>query len=331
MASRNVSPLVLATTAAAHAVLISGTPCAAAAQAPARPSPVFPPLDSARLLHDIGVLAADSMEGRRVGTPGGARARAFLLRELAQIGVAPVADSLAVPFTIRARTGFGPEVSGVNLLGVIRGTAHADRYIVLSAHYDHLGVRNGQIYNGADDNASGTAAALAIARWLAVHHPENSILVALFDAEESGDLGSKAFVANPPVALDHIVADVNLDMVSRNAKGELYAAGGTPNPVLRPLVDSVAALAAIKIIQGHDAAKAGQDDWTQQSDQGAFADRKIPFMYFGVEDHPDYHRPTDKVEHIDPAFYYHAARAIAEFVMRLDGGLDHVAAVRAAR
>ena len=288
----------------------------------------LPALDSARLLADISVLAADSMEGRRVGTPGSARARAFLLGEFARIGLAPLTDSVPSPFTIRGRTGLGPEVSGVNLLAVIRGTVHPDRFIVLSAHYDHLGVRDGQVFNGADDNASGTCAVLAIAQWLTAHRPENSVIIALFDAEESGDLGSKAFVANPPVPLARMAADVNLDMVSRNAKGELYAAGGTPNPVLRPLVDSVAALAAVKIIQGHDGAKAGQDDWTQQSDQGAFATRKVPFMYFGVEDHPDYHRPTDKVEHIDPAFYYRATRAIAEFVVRLDRALDRVAAAR---
>jgi hypothetical protein len=308
------------------AILISAA--AAAARDPRPRLPELPALDSARLLADISALAADSMEGRRVGTPGGARARAFLLHELTRIGLAPLADSFASPFAIRGRVGGAPELSGVNLLAVVRGTVRADRYIVLSAHYDHLGVRNGEVYNGADDNASGTCAVLAIARWLMAHPPENSVIIALFDAEESGDLGSKAFVANPPVPLARIAADVNLDMVSRNTKGELYAAGGTPNPVLRPLVDSVAALAAVKIIQGHDGAKAGQDDWTQQSDQGAFAVKKIPFMYFGVEDHPDYHRPTDKVDHIDPGFYYHAARAIAEFVVRLDRALDRVATAR---
>ena len=125
------------------------------------PSPV-PALDSARLIADISALAADSMEGRRIGTPGSARARTFLVGALKRIGIAPVGTQFETPFTAKVRTA---ELNGVNLVGVVRGTKHADRFIVVSAHYDHLGVRNGVIYNGADDNASGTAAVLAMAAW----------------------------------------------------------------------------------------------------------------------------------------------------------------------
>jgi acetylornithine deacetylase/succinyl-diaminopimelate desuccinylase-like protein len=280
-----------------------------------------PALDSARLISSITTLAADSMEGRRIGTPGGARARAFLLREFTRIGLAPARDSFAAPFVAKARNA---ELSGVNVLGRIRGTKHADRYIVLSAHYDHLGIRDGVIYNGADDNASGTAAVLALAQWLKSHPPQNSIIVALFDGEESGELGAKAFLENPPVPLERIVVDVNLDMVSRNEKGELYAAGASPNPVMKPLLDSIAAIAPVKLLLGHDTG-AGQNNWIQQSDQGPFYAKKIPFVYFGVEDHPDYHKPGDKVEHIEPGFYYRCVQTVAEFVRRLDLGLDAVA------
>jgi hypothetical protein len=273
-----------------------------------------PQLDSARLIANISALAADSMEGRRIGTPGGARARAFLLREFTRVGLAPARDSFPAPFVAKSRAG---ELSGVNIVGMIRGTKHADRYLVVSAHYDHLGVRNGVIYNGADDNASGTAAVLAMAQWFKAHPPENSIIFALFDGEESGLLGAKAFLDAPPVPLDRIMADVNLDMVSRNEKGELYASGASPYPVMKPLLDSVAAIAPVKLILGHDTGN-GQDNWIQQSDQGPFHLKKIPFVYFGVEDHPDYHKPGDKVGHIEPGFYYRCAQTIAEFVRRLD-------------
>ena len=282
-----------------------------------------PQLDSARLIANLSTLAADSMEGRRIGTPGGARARAFLLREFTRIGLAPAKDSFPAPFVAKGRAG---EVSGVNVVGMLRGTKHADRYLVVSAHYDHLGVRNGVIYNGADDNASGTAAVLAMAQWFKAHPPENSIIFALFDGEESGLLGAKAFLETPPVPLERIVADVNLDMVSRNEKGELYASGASPYPVMKPLLDSIAKIAPVKLILGHDTG-AGQDNWIQQSDQGPFHTKKIPFVYFGVEDHPDYHKPGDKVGHIEPGFYYRCAQTIAEFVRRLDRGLDRVAAV----
>ncbi len=273
-----------------------------------------PALDSARLVADISALAADSMEGRRIGTPGGARARAYLLRAFARIGLTPARDSFPSHFTAKARAG---ETEGVNLTGVIRGTKQADRYLIVSAHYDHLGVRDGVIYNGADDNASGTAAVLAMAQWFKAHPPEHSIIFALFDGEESGLLGAKDFVANPPVPLDRIVADVNLDMVSRNVNGELYASGATPNPSMKPLLDSIAAIAPVKLLLGHDTG-IGENNWIQQSDQGPFATKKIPFMYFGVEDHPDYHKPGDKIGHIEPGFYYRCVQTIAEFVRRLD-------------
>ena len=295
---------------------------------PAKSVPsTFPVLDSARLIANISALAADSMEGRRLGTAGGARARAFLIRELARSGIAPARDSFPVSFSVRSRT--GPAITGVNLIGTIRGTKHADRCIVVSAHYDHLGVRNGVIYAGADDNASGTAAVLAIAQWFARHPPENTMIFALFDGEEEGLLGSKAFVGSPPVPLARIVANVNLDMVSRNVNGEIYASGAAPYPVMKPLLDSIARAAPVTLLLGHDTGL-GESNWIEQSDQGAFASRKIPFVYFGVEDHPDYHKPGDRVEHIQPGFYYRCVRTIAEFVRRLDVSLDRIAAVRRA-
>lgn len=279
-------------------------------------APALPALDSARLMSDLSVLAADSMEGRRLGTPGGARARAFLVRSFTEIGLAAPRGGFTVAF------GSGVAgIRGANVVGMITGTTHADRCIVVSAHYDHLGVRDGVIYNGADDNASGTAAVLAMARWFKAHPPEHSIVFALFDGEEEGLLGARAFVARPPVAIEKIVADVNLDMVSRNAKGELYAAGASANPALKPLLDSVAAIAPVTLLLGHDTG-IGEDNWIQQSDQGAFAVRKIPFVYFGVEDHPDYHRPGDKVAHIDAGFFFRSARTVAAFVRRLDRSRD---------
>ena len=279
-----------------------------------QPRLAFPALDSAQLMRDLFALAADSMEGRRVGSPGNARARTYLLSRIRQVGLAPLGARVEVPFTIGAR---GGQVSGVNLTTVVRGTAFPDRYIVLSAHYDHVGIRGGTIYPGSDDNASGTAAVLAIATWLKANPPRHSVIVTWFDAEESGDVGSKAWVEKPPVPLDRIVADVNLDMVSRNEKGELYAAGGTPNPKFRPLIADVAKTAPITLKPGHDAG-GGQEDWTDQSDQGSFHAKKVPWVYFGVEDHADYHKPGDTPNKAMPAFFLGAARTVAEFLHRLD-------------
>jgi hypothetical protein len=326
---------------------------AAHAQAPARADSI-PALDSARLLGDLSVLSADSMEGRRVGTSGGARARAFLLREFARIGLQPAVKGFTdewsvrppargerIPFSISPRGSNPrnpppmsppppPPIFGVNLVGVVRGTEQPDRYIVVSAHYDHVGVRDGEVYPGADDNASGTSAILAIAEWAIAHPPKNSILFAWFDGEEAGLLGSSRFVARPPVALDKVVAIVNADMVSRNTRGELYAAGAKRWPVMQAFLDSLAAVAPVALLEGHDG-DPSQDDWTHRSDMGPFHDRGIPFVSFDVEEHIDYHKPGDTFEHIQPGFYYRSARTIAEFVRRLDAALDPVARARKGR
>jgi hypothetical protein len=291
-----------------------------------RPSARRPALDSVRLMADISALAADSMEGRRIGTPGGARARAYLLRAFSGIGLTPLGNGFATSFSVTAR-GLA-STDGVNLVGLVRGTRHGDRYIVVSAHYDHLGMRGTEIFHGADDNASGTAGVLALAQWFEAHPAENSLLFVLFDGEESGDLGSRAFVTRPPVPIDGIVADVNLDMISRNARGELWVAGASPFPILKPLLDSTAAASGVILRLGHDTG-AGQNNWIQQSDQAAFADKRIPFAYFGVEDHPDYHRSTDTVDRIQPGFFYRSVQTVADFITRLDRALDQVAAVRA--
>ena len=279
----------------------------------------LPVLDSARMVNDVARLAHDSMAGRGVMTPENAEARAWLAAEFQRIGLTPVGDSYLHPFVDPRGTPVDT-LRGANVLGMVRGTRFPDRLIVVSAHYDHVGTRNGQIYNGADDNASGTAAVLAMAAHFRAHAPLHTLLFALWDAEESGLAGSRSFVAMPPVPLASIAANVNLDMVSRNDRGELYAAGGFHYPRLRPIVDSLIPLALVTLRQGHDSG-GGHDDWTGQSDHAAFHARKIPFMYFGVEDHPDYHKPTDDVERIQPGFYLRAVRTIAGFVERLDRSL----------
>jgi hypothetical protein len=280
----------------------------------------MPQLDSARMMNDLRALAADSMEGRRIGTVGNARARTYLLRAIKRIGLAPVKDSLPMAFTTKSRA--GADVQGVNLIAQIKGTKTPGKVIVMSAHYDHVGMRSpgvkgDTIYNGADDNASGTTALLAAAAYFKAHPPENTIVFAWFDGEESGALGAHAFVAALPFEKGAIIADVNMDMVSRNENGELYAAGATPNPQFRPMLTALATVAPVKLRLGHDSGPRS-DDWTNQSDQGAFNEVKVPWVYFGVEDHPDYHKPSDTFEHIDQSFFYRAAQTVVEFVRRLD-------------
>ena len=304
---------VTASAAVAAGCAPSNGAVATAVQAPAA-------IDSVRLMQDIGVLAHDSMEGRMVGTPGGARARAFLERSFRERGLQPAAGNTYLhPFSF---TRGDTSRTGVNVVGMVRGTTESDRYIVVTAHYDHVGIRNGEIYNGADDNASGTAALMAIADYFTRNPPRHSIVFAALDAEEGGLRGARAFVDNPPVPLESIALNINMDMVGRNDAGELYVAGTAHYPQLLPHVQRVAQNAEVTLIPGHDRPGARpSDDWTTASDHAAFHRAGIPFLYFGVEDHPDYHRPTDELAGIQPGFYARAVRTILSAVRLLDAEL----------
>jgi Zn-dependent M28 family amino/carboxypeptidase len=266
-----------------------------------------------------------------VGTPGGDMARRYLSAAFDSAGLLPVRGSFQHPFTFRGRD--STVASGTNVVGYIRGTRNPGRYIVVSAHFDHVGigrpVDGDSIYNGADDNASGTGALIEIARYLAAHPPRNSVIFAGFDAEEAGLRGARAFVGSPPVERDSIIMNINMDMVSRSEKNELYAVGSYANPVLRPYIESAMAPRRVRLLIGHEGpGVARTDDWTNQSDQGAFNAQKIPFIYFGVEDHPGYHRPSDEFAFITPGFYVGAVETVLDALLALDADLDPVAAVR---
>lgn len=284
----------------------------------------FPALDSAQVLSDVFRLSADSMQGRRIGTTGNFKARDFIAARFDALGLGLVGGGRVQPFAAAPRRG-GDSLRGFNVIGVIRGTSVPDSYLVVSAHFDHIGTAPGQcraigadsICNGADDNASGTVGLLALARHFMQQRPRHSILFAAFDGEEAGDLGSHAFVASAPVPLERILIDVNMDMIGRNVKNELFATGPAKYPELRPLIEAIAPCAGVTLTMGHDG-EPGRDDWTGQSDQAAFHARGIPFVYFGEEDHPDYHRAGDQPERLQPAFLVSSARLVAEFVRRFD-------------
>jgi hypothetical protein len=277
-------------------------------------------INADQLLEDVRVLAGDAMEGRGAGTRGGAMARAYIVHRFGEIGVKPLWSSYEQPFDLPADAQ-GKPGKGANVVGVVRGRSHPERFIVVTAHYDHLGIRNGQIYNGADDNASGVAAMLQLAAHFSREQPENSMIFAALDAEEIGLVGARALVRQFQSERRDIALDFNLDMVSHNDRGELYAAGVFRTPALRPLLEQVARRAPVKLLLGHDRPEQGHDDWTNQSDQYAFHKAGIPWVYFGVEDHKDYHKPSDKFDSITPTFFVHAAETLLDALQVLDRNL----------
>jgi Zn-dependent M28 family amino/carboxypeptidase len=299
-----------------HAAALAAVLVALSGQAHAAPKP------GAHALDDVRILSADDMEGRGIGTPGGAKARAYIVKRFGQIGLKPQGASFERPFTFKPRY-FGKDITGVNLVARIEGTSSSDKVLVVSAHYDHLGVRKGEVYNGADDNASGVAGLLAVAEAFKAKPPRHTVLIVAFDGEESGLRGAKAFVADPPVPLATIGLDVNFDMISKNKKNQLYVSGAGPQPWLKPVLEGVAKTAPLSLLLGHDTDLHGkQDNWTAQSDQGAFAEKGVPWVYFGVEDHPEYHKPTDDFATVPQDFFKRAVTTVVAATRALDDDLD---------
>jgi Zn-dependent M28 family amino/carboxypeptidase len=276
-------------------------------------------INAKQLLRDIETLSADDMQGRGIGTAGGAKAREYVVAQFRKVGLKSFDPSYLQPFDFTGRS--GAKVNGVNVIGYIEGKNNPEKYIVITAHYDHVGIQKGEIYNGADDDASGTAALFALANYFKEKRPSHSIIFVAFDGEESGLRGSRKFVAEPPVKKESIVLNVNLDMVARNDKNELYAAGTYHYPMFKPLLEAIAKDAKVKLLLGHDRPELKSNDWTSQSDHFAFHQAKIPFIYFGVEDHKDYHKPTDDFVNINQAFYVHAVETILEAVKSFDRDL----------
>ena len=278
--------------------------------------------DGAAILATIQALTAPGMDGRATGTPGNAKARAWILDRFTRMGLTPIAPgTFEVPFTFATKA--GTAMAGTNLIAQCPGRRRELPVLVVSAHYDHLGVRDGQTYHGADDNASGVAMLMAVAERCVAAPFERTVVIAAFDAEEQGLQGAKAFVAAPPLPAGRIALDLNFDMVSRSATRELYVAGPGRWPALKAILEAPASRASITVKFGHDTG-GGQDDWTQQSDHGPFHSAGIPFVYLGVEDHADYHKPTDTADKIDPRFL----GGVAAFVLDVVGVLDRAPAFK---
>jgi Zn-dependent M28 family amino/carboxypeptidase len=288
------------------------------AQAPAPSTASVSYVNRGRLMRDVATLTSPAFEGRAPGTPGGLRARDWIVGEFKAAGVSAAGtDAFLQPFTISGER----ELAAANVVGRIPGRGSAQKLLVVTAHYDHLGVRNGVVYPGADDNASGVAVLLEAARYFARHPPRHPMMFIAFDAEEIGLRGARAFVASRLVQLGEIGLVVNLDMVSRGGANDIFAAGTSHSPWLTPLLHEVQSRSAVTIRLGHDrpaAAAGGLDDWTRQSDHGVFHDAGVPFVYFGVEGHPDNHEPTDTLERINPRFFGDVADMIVEALRTFD-------------
>ncbi|EDP98338.1 peptidase M20/M25/M40 family protein [Kordia algicida OT-1] len=260
------------------------------------------------LLKHIKELSSDAYEGRETGTKGAVKAKNYIITEFKKLGVKPLGktfeQSFPMPKTSKIR-------QGENILGVIKGSEKPTEYIVISAHYDHEGIKNGKIYNGADDDASGISALIAFAEYFRKHPPKHSVILAAFDAEEKGLIGSYYFVENSIVPKTQLKLNINMDMISRSEKKELFAVGPQHYSQYTSIIENVKTTGNISL-------KIDHKEWTFASDHAGFHKAKIPFIYFGVEDHKDYHKPTDDYENIHQEFFVDVVQTIITFFKKVD-------------
>lgn len=298
-----------------------------------KPKPIE--IDSKKLLENVKILASDSMEGRAFSTLGNKKAQEFIQKKFSEIGLEKYKNGSyneAFDYTFKGKKrqeAFPIEnpginfsnvkdtiASGTNIVGILKGTT--SKTIVITAHYDHLGIRNNLIFNGADDNASGVAALFTIAEYFKKNPIKHSLIFAAVDGEEIGSIGTEVFLKNYPNK-KNIELNINLDMIAHSDYyPELYICGTYHYPNLKKTLSKVKS-DEVTILFGHDdPEKIEQSDWTLSSDHRVFYKEKIPFLYFGVEDHKDYHRPTDKFATINQKFYVESVKVIIKSIDYLD-------------
>lgn len=288
-------------------------------------------VNRSELWSDVAHLSTPEMEGRRTGTPGNHKAQDYIIKRFQESGISPIRGDYRQKFSFVRHSIRGllspsgkftqPFPDATNLIGYIPGRKDSQNYIALSAHYDHLGIRDGKLYPGADDDASGIGALFAAAEYLKTHPPVHRILICAFDGEELGLRGSEAFFKNPLVDPHHILIDISMDMISHNDRNEIFIAGTWQHPEFKQLTSAVAKQSRVKMLYGHDRPKyagGNVDNWLEGSDHYSFYEAGIPFLYFGVEDHPDYHAPTDTFDHINKEFYANVVEVVIATLHAVD-------------
>ncbi|MEM8876108.1 MAG: M28 family peptidase [Planctomycetota bacterium] len=288
------------------------------------------------------VLASPFMQGRFPGTAGIERAEAYIIDRFESLGLAPAfgreeSATYAQPFSFVLRShGHGAEtpaepIEARNIGAVLKGRGElASRFIVIGAHHDHLGdgivgslSGKGELHEGADDNASGTAGVLLAAQTLAGMYAQlppsadaRSIIFTTFSAEEVGLNGSRHFVQHPPRPLDHIDLMINFDMIGRVTGDRVSVSGDGTSDALSAIIARAASETPLEVLR--------PGGLSARSDHAAFYDEEIPVLFFTISPfHSDYHTPADeswKLNIRGGALITELASAIAlEAAQRFDG------------
>lgn len=288
-----------------------------------------PPTDEkllTSLQEDVVFLAADDLGGRAIGTEGEQKAAEYLAKEFEKLGLQPMGtEGFFQPFTVSKPSNpheeavigtDGEGITGRNVVAFL--DKKADKTIVIGAHFDHLGM-GGQgslhrgdsaIHNGADDNASGTAALLALAEILKHEELKNNILFIAFSGEENGLWGSNYFVKNPTIDLQTVNYMINMDMVGRlNEEKSLAINGVGTSPSFVPVFDQINS-DSLKLVTS--------ESGVGPSDHTSFYLQDLPVLHFFTGQHEDYHKPSDDSDKINYEGLVKVVRYISRVVTALD-------------
>lgn len=322
--SRTLAGMRLALALAAPALV-------ACATAPAPTT--LDPLRGSALMRDVTVITDPSLAGRAAGSPGELAAAEHVTRELSRAGLRPERQSFA--------SSRGPSL---NVHATLEGS-RPGAVVVIGAHLDHLGQQGGAIYPGAEDDASGVAVVLGIARALAARQGElsRSVLFVFFGAEESGMEGSAAFLRDPPVSPVRIAAMINVDMIARplvdipllgpmkmsfglDDRRAVGLVGARAYPALRALVDAACRAEGVEALGPEDLPDRLEREVERQAagrgDSVAFERAGIPALFFGSGESSDYHQPTDTPDKLSPTVMERRARAILRVALALSRAPD---------
>lgn len=261
------------------------------------------------------IVAGDEMEGRNTGEPGQKKAGKYLIEEYKKMGVSYPEQASnwyqKVPSEFMKR-GFAPKLEdSENIWAFIKGTEKPEEIVVISAHYDHVGMKNGEIYNGADDDGSGTVALLEIAQAFKEaekngHGPKRSILFLHVTGEEHGLHGSRYYSENPLFPLKNTVADINIDMIGRrdtlhpNTNNYIYVIGSDRlSSELHSINEEVNTKYTKLTLDYKYNDRNDPERIYYRSDHYNFAKKGVPAIFFFNGVHADYHLPSDTPDKIE--------------------------------
>jgi len=269
-------------------------------------------ITSTKILTEVTFLASDAMQGRYYRSNEARIAAKHIAQTWKNAGLVPLPNQTSMYLPIDDLRG------APNVAAMLQGSGN--QYVLITAHYDHLKPRRSgtdKIYNGADDNASGTAALLVIAHALSKLQdtPEASIVLVAFTGEEAGLVGSKHFARTAPIPMQHIRGLINLDMISRGERNTIFLEGAPDAPRMALAINKANKKIGLHIIKNR------HPQWLQRSDQAPFLERGVPSVFLSVEDHEDYHKVTDHTEKIFPDLAAKTAQLSFLAAIDLAGGV----------